>query len=246
MTSWLRLWHDMPTDPKWRLIANRSDQSIGLVIAVYNFLLVSASCNTVKRGVTQGFVSEDVACALGENTEVIDSILRAMDGKVLSKDGIEYGLTGWEKRQPKREDKSTDRVREFRRKRNETQCNDAKRNETLDSDAESEKKDKNITPFIPLMKKRRRPKGELTFFVEEQSMPMAFAKVASKFPSLNAEQEWQACRDWYLKAAKGTGSVGATANTWCKKAIKFRAEENLKLNGRPLSDNEKEAYRGVI
>ncbi len=28
MASWLRLWHDMPTDPKWRVIAKRSGQSI--------------------------------------------------------------------------------------------------------------------------------------------------------------------------------------------------------------------------
>lgn len=54
--SWLRLWHDMPNDPKWRTIARRSGQSIGNVIAVYLHVLVNASGaaeTTRNAGVTQ-------------------------------------------------------------------------------------------------------------------------------------------------------------------------------------------------
>ncbi len=40
--AWLRLWHDMPNDPKWRTIARVSGQPIATVMAVYIHLLVSA------------------------------------------------------------------------------------------------------------------------------------------------------------------------------------------------------------
>ena len=59
---WLRLWHDMPNDPKWRTIARVSQQPLALVQAMYVHLLVDAS-----RNVTRGHASvthEDLASAL--------------------------------------------------------------------------------------------------------------------------------------------------------------------------------------
>ena len=52
--AWLRLWHDMPNDPKWRTIARVSGQPIATVMAVYIHLLVSASRNVthMSRRVT--------------------------------------------------------------------------------------------------------------------------------------------------------------------------------------------------
>lgn len=118
MTDWLRLWHEMPTDPKWRVVARRSRQSIGNVIAVFNFMLVNASENEAERGTLRNFSHEDVAAALDIEDQDVADIRAAMQGKVLDGDR----LLNWEKRQPKREDNSTERVREFR-KRNETQRN---------------------------------------------------------------------------------------------------------------------------
>ncbi len=141
MTDWVRLWHDMPTDPKWRVIARKSGQPIPMVISVYAFLMVNASCNAMKRGVTQGFVAEDVASALDVSEQEIDAVITAMEGKVLTRDGNEWLLTGWEKRQPKREDSSTNRVKEWRVKRNETQRNAKKR-----PDAETDTDKSTLTP----------------------------------------------------------------------------------------------------
>ncbi len=48
--SWLRLWHDMPNDPKWRTIARKSEQSIALV-------------SSVKKNISRGclnLISSDV------------------------------------------------------------------------------------------------------------------------------------------------------------------------------------------
>ncbi|MDO5288526.1 MAG: hypothetical protein Q4F13_02685 [Pseudomonadota bacterium] len=96
--EWLRLWHDMPNDPKWRTIARVSKQPLSLVQAVYIHLMVDASRN-VTRGVTT-VTAEDLASALDCDDEAIEAILEAMQGRVL--DGT--ALSGWERRQPKRED----------------------------------------------------------------------------------------------------------------------------------------------
>lgn len=150
--QWLRLWHDMPNDPKWRTISRQSGQPISLVLAIYTHLLVDAS-----RNVTRGHVNvtqEDLASALDVTEAEIDAVLIAMDGRV-----IENGyLLGWEKRQPKREDQgdtesgaksAAERKRGQRERQKKdqssesvTQCHDESRNVTLDKDKD---KDKNNT-----------------------------------------------------------------------------------------------------
>lgn len=125
MTDWVRLWHDMPTDPKWRTIARKSGQRVGDVIAVFNFLMVNASGNAVKRGTLSGFDIEDVATALDLSDADVEAIIAAMQGKVL--DGDE--LTGWERRQPKREDNSAERVKAYR-DRKKSEPNASERTET--------------------------------------------------------------------------------------------------------------------
>ena len=96
--DWLRLWHDMPNDPKWRTIARVSGQPIALVQAMYVHLLVDASRNVTRGHVT--VTKEDIASALDVTDEQVEAVFSAMQGRVL--DGEK--LTGWEGRQPKRED----------------------------------------------------------------------------------------------------------------------------------------------
>jgi hypothetical protein len=111
--DWLRLWHDMPNDPKWRTIARISQQPIALVQALYLHLLVDASRN-VTRGNADVTV-EDLASALDADEAQIEAVLEAMQGRVL--DG--RTITGWDKRQPKRQDDSSERVRRHRAKKSE-------------------------------------------------------------------------------------------------------------------------------
>ena len=89
--QWLRLWHDMPNDPKWRTIARISQQRIGDVIAVYVHMLVCAS-NATERGRTQGWSDEDAGTALDLTTEAVTGIRQAMQSRVLDGDK----LLGWE------------------------------------------------------------------------------------------------------------------------------------------------------
>ncbi|GAB2471933.1 hypothetical protein GCM10027082_24310 [Comamonas humi] len=146
--QWLRLWHDMPTDPKWRTIARHAKQPLCLVQAVYLHLLVDAS-----RNVTRGHVDvtpEDLASALDVTEDEIQAVLTAMEGRVLSAGE----LSGWSKRQPKREDAGDDetgaksasqRKREQREREKLTSgspengaCHAESRNVTLDKDKDKE------------------------------------------------------------------------------------------------------------
>lgn len=87
--SWVRLWHDMPNDPKWRTISRISGQPVSLVQATYIHLLVSASGN-VTRGHAH-VTTEDLASALDVTEEQISSVLMAMQGRVLDGDLV----IGW-------------------------------------------------------------------------------------------------------------------------------------------------------
>ena len=151
--EWLRLWHDMPTDPKWRTIARISGQPISLVQAVFLHILVDASRNVTRGHAT--VTHEDLASALDVTEDQIKAILDAMQGRVLNGDEV----TGWSKRQVKREDSETgaksaaERKREQRERENSqheisvvTQCHAASQEKPLDKDTD---KNKNQPPLPP-------------------------------------------------------------------------------------------------
>lgn len=117
--SWLRLWHDMPNDPKWRTISRVSKQSIPSVIAVYVHILVIAS-NATERGRTQGVCSEDIASALDLECEQVEQILSAMQGRVLDGDMV----AGWSKRQVEREDGAAERAKAWREAQKQKKTDD--------------------------------------------------------------------------------------------------------------------------
>lgn len=162
--SWLRLWHDMPNDPKWRTIARVSKQPISLVQSVYIHLLVSASQN-VTRGHAD-VTTEDLASHFDVTEDEIESVISAMQGRVLEGDRI----SGWERRQPKREDhgnpetsaksaaerKAAQRDRE-REKANQkkavTTRHEESRNVTPDKDKETDKEYITDPPVVPRGKK---------------------------------------------------------------------------------------------
>lgn len=129
----------MPNDPKWRTIARLSKQPISLVISTYVHILANVSANANERGRTQGLDSEDLASALDVQSDQIEAILGAMQGRVMDGDKV----TGWEKRQPIREDNSAERSKAWREmkrqeqeaERTRTQPNAEKRPDT-DTDTE--------------------------------------------------------------------------------------------------------------
>lgn len=140
--QWLRLWHDMPNDPKWRTIAKASGQSIGDVISVFLHILVDASANASERGKTQSINAEDIASALDIDSAAVLAIIGAMEGRVIEGNAV----LGWEKRQPQKEDGAAERARAWReeqkRKKEEEERNRTQPNaqERPDKDTDKELK----------------------------------------------------------------------------------------------------------
>ena len=130
----------MPTDPKFRTIARASGQPLATVIAMFVLMMTDASANAVERGRTQ-ISDEDIASALDIDDGAVSTIRAAMQGRVLDGDM----LSGWEARQPKREDNSAERARAWREnkkaenstERNRTQSNAQERPDT-DTDTDTD------------------------------------------------------------------------------------------------------------
>lgn len=137
--SWVRLWIDMPTDPKFRVIAKKAGRPLAEVISVFVTMMTNAGANANERneqrnerGELANWSDEDVAAALDMEAEHVEAIRSAMQGKTLEGNK----LKGWEKRQPKREDNSAERSKSWR-ERKRTHPNAEKRPDT-DSEADSD------------------------------------------------------------------------------------------------------------
>lgn len=128
--DWFRWHHGSVTDPKFKLIAHKSDQTVAVVVAVWACLLEAAS-QAQQRGQLEGFDPESTDCLLGLPDGTTSQVLEAM-----SQRGLISGtsIVSWEKRQPKRErsgDLSTDRVRRHRQTILELEpCNATEHHET--------------------------------------------------------------------------------------------------------------------
>lgn len=185
MTSWVRLWLDMPTDPKWRVIAKRAQRPLSEVIAIFTFMLTNAAANANERGALINWSDEDIGAALDIEHEHVIAIREAMQGKVLDGDH----LRGWEKRQPKREDNSSERGREWRersRERKRTQAN-AEKPPDADADAESDTESK---------KKEVVGRDSTS---ESSPLPPEENRHSVKMPAIKGKrlsQEWDLPRPW--------------------------------------------------
>ena len=214
--QWFRLWHDMPTDPKWRTISRASGQAIGNVIAVYLHLLTCAS-NATERGRTQSFSSEDVASALDIETEQVEQIVVAMQGRVLDGDIVK----GWAVRQVSREDGSAERSkawREAKKQAKQADSTDSERNRTqterkqtpdTDTDTDTDKSNKEANASL-----RGKKKCPVDFVVT----PELAAWAASDAPLVDLALETDKLRDYTFSRAI-TDWAGAWRN-WMRKAQK--------------------------
>jgi hypothetical protein len=109
--DWFRSHHGAPTDPKLRLVAKRCNLPAGTIAAIWWALLDHAS-QAEDRGSVASFDAE--VCAIAFDYPV-DDVRRAYE--TLCNAGLVsecFRLVSWERRQPKREGSSTDRVRKHR------------------------------------------------------------------------------------------------------------------------------------
>ncbi len=143
--SWWRSWHGAPMDPKWQLIAARAKVKTIVVTSVAWALMDYASQND-PRGSIEGFDIEVYAFYSGIESEEVTAVIRAMTDKNII---VDNQFKNWEKRQPKREDDSTPRVRRYREslheeddcnamERDVTQCNAPDKDKDKETDKETE------------------------------------------------------------------------------------------------------------
>ncbi|WP_414470721.1 hypothetical protein [Microvirga sp. M2] len=112
--DWFRSWHGAPTDNKWLVIARKAGTSPAVVSAIVWALLDHAS-QSDDRGSVAGFDVETYAAFSGLEEAQIQTVIGALTHKdIIGPDG---GFTNWNRRQPKREDGSADRSREWRDRR---------------------------------------------------------------------------------------------------------------------------------
>lgn len=206
MTDWVRLWHDMPSDPKWRTIARKSGQRVGDVIAIFAFMMTNASANASERGRTHNLFADDIGTALDLEIDAVEAVLVAMRGKVWDDAGR---LTGWGKRQPKREDsKSAERARAWR-ERNRTQPNATERIETpIDIETETESE---------IDKKGARTAKSGTRLPDDFSMPVEWTTWASAqtgWSSSAVKRESDTFIDYWHSAAGAKGRKQDWHATW--------------------------------
>jgi hypothetical protein len=109
--SWLRWWEGTVTDPKWRVVAARSGQPVGNVLAVWAYVLEEA--RRMDGGLPE-IDCEVIGACLGYEPEAVERIIAGMRAKGSIDD---QGVTNWRKRQPKREDDSRERVAAYREKK---------------------------------------------------------------------------------------------------------------------------------
>lgn len=225
--QWLRLWHDMPTDPKWRTIARLSGQGIALVQAVYLHMLVDAS-----RNVTRGHVDvtlEDLASALDVTEDQIQAVLSAMEGRVINAGA----LSGWEKRQPKKEDSgltSTEAKTPAERKRAQrereamsrevTRSHDESREVTTDKDKDKDKdkeEDKREIPALPRTAKKTKPRTS----VPKDFRPDGDGLQSAIDVGLNVDAEVRKFIDHHEAKGSLMASWPAAWRTWVGHAVSF-------------------------
>lgn len=133
--DWFRSWHGAPTDPKWLLIARKAGTQPGVVSALFWALLDHASQNTPRGSVT-GFDAETYALYSGFPEEDIIAAIAAMTEKGMI--GPDGRLAAWDERQPKREDNSAERTRQYRQRQQDVTHGDAAKRSVTHGDADDD------------------------------------------------------------------------------------------------------------
>lgn len=169
--DWFRWHHGSVTDPKFQLVAKRAKASVAEVVAVWAYVLETAS-QSPKRGHVGGLDAEAIDLALGMDDGTTEAILAVLHDRGMLSEGR---VASWDKRQPKREDETAnDRKRRQRERehelalaavspgvtevvsRNVTQSHVESRSVTLEEKREEEKEqEQELTPPTP----RKRGEG---------------------------------------------------------------------------------------
>lgn len=224
--DWFRSHHGAPTDAKFPMLAKRAGVAVHEVAFVWWALLDFASQND-PRGSIQGFDPEALACFSGLD----ESKIKAIEGVCREKGMIDQAdmLSAWQRRQPKREDDSSDRVRAFReRKKVETQGNadvTQRNGRTEQSRTEQNRHEEDgadaPTP-VPTSGSKKRPSRRCPsdFAVTDEMRVWA----STECPGIDVDRESKAFRDYEFRNSHSDWP--ATWRTWMRKAQENRTKRN--------------------
>lgn len=243
--DWLRWWHGTVTDPKFQRVARMAGVSVGQVIAVWACLLERASSVTpgdakvtqgdakVTRGSVTGFDCADHDVLLGFEDGTCEKVLAALVDRGLIVDGR---IARWEERQPKREDSSTARTREYRDRKKQGETVTAGDACVTPGDAPEESRgDKSNTPSIPpgdepkprakaTPKPKAKPKHQLPVAFVTTTQMLAWAGETT--PDVNLERETERFMDHFRGTGESKADWGATWRNWMR-----RAQDDLERRG---------------
>lgn len=119
VNDWFRSWHGAPTDPKWLVIAKRAGVA-PYAVSAFAWALFDHASQSSDRGCVSDFDFETYAELMGIDEALLQATYQAMEAKGIIADGR---LAKWDKRQPRREDDSAERVKAFRaRNKGAVQC----------------------------------------------------------------------------------------------------------------------------
>jgi hypothetical protein len=112
------------------------------IVSALVWALLDRASQASERGSIAGYDADGLACFMGCEAEQVEHVVALMHEKDILKDNA---FTGWEKHQPKREDGSAERAKEWR-ERKRTQPNASEPERTLDTDTDTDtEKDKHRT-----------------------------------------------------------------------------------------------------
>lgn len=126
--DWFRWHHGSVTEPKFQLVARKSGASLPDVLAVWAYILETAS-QSVERGDFGSVDCEALDCLFNfpPTDSRTEAILKAMEGRGLT---VGSRIQAWDKRQPKREredNTNAERQAAFRAKQNQVTPSNTKK-----------------------------------------------------------------------------------------------------------------------
>jgi hypothetical protein len=136
MTGWFRVWEDMADDPKWGAVGKAARVPPGLVLGLAIKLLTRASTHN-ERGSIAGYNVDALAYAIGCKAAKVEAMIAGMKmiGVI-----VDDRFVAWDKRQPKREDNSADRVRAHRERAKSAAAEAVTQRNAPEADADTDKK----------------------------------------------------------------------------------------------------------
>lgn len=227
--EWLRLYHGTAFDVKLASVAKRAETHRTVSLALWIALLETAS-QADSRGSIANVDLDEVAIGLDLGRDVVDRLIVAFTARgMIGPDGM---LEAWNRRQPKRDDHSTERVRAWRERQKATRGNadetpdetHTKHSGNAEGNAETPLESESESSPNGEDNRRRKRAARLPddwVLTDEWAVEGEIARLNAGLPSIDLRVEADKFRDyWHAKSGKDAAKADwlATWRNWCRNA----------------------------